>query len=1462
LYSVGKKRFDGGRKFDALLPLLHSVKLFVYGLSSIDPTSISTLKISNRFILISSLYKSLNMVDECIIATVSALMFDAVELSMCDTPNKNQNTGLLAWLADLTENVIGTNSASKDNARSAHRIGLQNSLVNLFLKRKQSKLETVGDSKLYAMTPARTIDLLLDSMNDDDRNSCCDKFEQRFSAPFNIGTIVQVFLSKHAIPLHQNCNQTIYVELFKIVMELVVRVGRSLQRIETDITDEKAASLANHSCLSRLAESLLLQFENEATIHLEVTRAMVNIVASISLMSSHPSFVFEGWIVNPFSKMKRNGPTVHIDSALKFANKAHAVLKTNSKKDTDLDPVSCAIHSALDLYRYQLSCIQEQRFVSCMIDIKRLQALLESIVRVPFRGPTFGLAWKPCLIYTLSRLCGMFTLEGEGLKALQVAKWSLDASLGDETDACVWFESVALSLLASNSVVSVRAVENCARATDKTLDYEVQCCRLRLLIRDLTNNSSLISFQSQFRSLLNELHERCDKSYFHRLGLWTRTTIYLGLSECAERQGDLETSLDCLKKCFEFCRELTENSRQNQEKESRDDTLACPFWIKVALIQIPVCCLARQAECLVKTAALYSRLGDYRRSVEYSFSALVSPAIEASGCNSRTTFAELVLLTRNCPLQNSREATSRRLLLRFKSLASPLDWVLEVFRKDEDQPYLSSVAFDQGCGQNRELELIFDLYESKSLMFSRLNCKLRFSNTSCVSIERLVVDMKNGYSALPTWTDDLHLNTVATTKFIQYSLSPQVAGLFDTLSSFSGCGERPYFQLQYDSKLRDAANILSRDIRDRSDAHVTALSSLRGIAPYPNCSSLCRAWSYYLLGTESLKLVRKSGELFRMWNSEKDSKISSSHFVAARKYFSDALLLLGTSCDVLKRNVLRSLALVSGPGFSNNEDAVDCFRLVNCSVGGFIKAHMLGEKTIGSDEYKRLTTIFGALECSGNGDIDSKSVKGFIDLCRRVVPQEWRFVTAALCPTGEMLITSLEFSECGDPICVNACLGPDSFDEGGSSPQDDVYDIIVKPLNEVIRRSQIQLSEDNIGFNHNEASKIDQTRNWWNTRKHIDSDLEQHLNGIERVLLSSDSVRRALLGQSFDSEYVDDSSDMPCGNLASRFEAASFSHENILMSPEVSELKEAFESFHIAAPSVRKMRNAELIRSPLLEPKSNNVNAGLSDSPLLGLNKKPRNNCTFLVLDENLLVFPFEGLPCFGGKTICRLPSLAFALAKLAEESEDRVNVRTIKPEETSYILDPESNLAGTKERLMPFIDAISDKYMDRWRGVVGEVPSVDFMEQVLSSEDGLLLYFGHGGGQQFFGRSKIEALGRRTGSSISSVVLLGCGSGKLESVNRKNSKSTSKVPIHYEPEGIALSYLLAGSPCVVGNLWDVTDHDIDRYAMALVSSIFEDASGQKSIAKCVAESRAACKMRYIVGCAPVCYGFPVTTPE
>jgi separase len=85
-------------------------------------------------------------------------------------------------------------------------------------------------------------------------------------------------------------------------------------------------------------------------------------------------------------------------------------------------------------------------------------------------------------------------------------------------------------------------------------------------------------------------------------------------------------------------------------------------------------------------------------------------------------------------------------------------------------------------------------------------------------------------------------------------------------------------------------------------------------------------------------------------------------------------------------------------------------------------------------------------------------------------------------------------------------------------------------------------------------------------------------------------------------------------------------------------------------------------------------------------------------------------------------------------------------------------------------------------------------------------LYFGHGDGQSCFSHGDIEKLVDKSSSPLllgsrASIILMGCNSGALKSVWGKR--------ILFEPHGIALSYLCAGAPCVVGNLWDVTDKDI-----------------------------------------------------
>ena len=85
---------------------------------------------------------------------------------------------------------------------------------------------------------------------------------------------------------------------------------------------------------------------------------------------------------------------------------------------------------------------------------------------------------------------------------------------------------------------------------------------------------------------------------------------------------------------------------------------------------------------------------------------------------------------------------------------------------------------------------------------------------------------------------------------------------------------------------------------------------------------------------------------------------------------------------------------------------------------------------------------------------------------------------------------------------------------------------------------------------------------------------------------------------------------------------------------------------------------------------------------------------------------------------------------------------------------------------------------------------------------------------------------------------------------------------------------LLGGAPFVIGNLWDVTDRDIDKLSVRCMASIFderqeeeeeEDGAGAGaggaacvSISHSLSLSRGVCKLKAAVGFAPVMYGLPV----
>lgn len=156
--------------------------------------------------------------------------------------------------------------------------------------------------------------------------------------------------------------------------------------------------------------------------------------------------------------------------------------------------------------------------------------------------------------------------------------------------------------------------------------------------------------------------------------------------------------------------------------------------------------------------------------------------------------------------------------------------------------------------------------------------------------------------------------------------------------------------------------------------------------------------------------------------------------------------------------------------------------------------------------------------------------------------------------------------------------------------------------------------------------------------------------------------------------------------------------------------------------------------------------------------------------------------------------------------------------------------------------------------------------------------------------RDKIQKL-----EKSSALLLMGCSSGSLTLNGR------------YAPVGTSLSYMMAGAPIVIANLWEVTDLDIDRFAKAVFKSFLEERSmsstgciqcsllaeelksmsmnekkgtkkgrGKKgtvdptpdvSTEYCfrhklragyfVSQARKACKLPYLIGAAPVCYGVP-----
>ncbi|XP_021889373.1 separase isoform X3 [Carica papaya] len=278
-----------------------------------------------------------------------------------------------------------------------------------------------------------------------------------------------------------------------------------------------------------------------------------------------------------------------------------------------------------------------------------------------------------------------------------------------------------------------------------------------------------------------------------------------------------------------------------------------------------------------------------------------------------------------------------------------------------------------------------------------------------------------------------------------------------------------------------------------------------------------------------------------------------------------------------------------------------------------------------------------------------------------------------------------------------------------------------------------------------------------------------------------------------------------------------------------------------------------------------------------------------LVLDSEVQMLPWENIPILRNQEVYRMPSVGSISAILnrshhheEELSQIVASFPLIDPLDAFYLLNPSGDLSSTQ---LEFETWFRDQNLE---GKAGSAPTAQELAAALKSHD-LFIYFGHGSGAQYISKHEIQKL-----EKCAATLLMGCSSGSLF------------LNGCYIPQGTSLSYLLAGSPVTIANLWEVTDKDINRFAKAMLDAwLKERLSSSISCAQCnsvvsefealsvkgkakkvsrkkateryndnftcnnhtcdhgkkigsfMAQAREACTLPFLIGASPVCYGVP-----
>ena len=458
---------------------------------------------------------------------------------------------------------------------------------------------------------------------------------------------------------------------------------------------------------------------------------------------------------------------------------------------------------------------------------------------------------------------------------------------------------------------------------------------------------------------------------------------------------------------------------------------------------------------------------------------------------------------------------------------------------------------------------------------------------------------------------------------------------------------------------------------------------------------------------------------------------------------------------------------------------------------------------IGSEEELNLNEYWASIK--RRYENDKREPENLINETMNEIPNNWKIISISITDDKKTMFV-VKYRKKSEPLVLSLPLdNRQNRREGGGEEGDFTYLTAANELKSILNESDESIKDSN------KVKTDDEKIDWWNNRKHLDSRLRQLCKNIEFCWLG---VFKTIF--KFTNVTKLNEEDVKLNELRNCLDKVFKRHIHLngrkKMNSKIKLDDSLLECFSTLQSDCKDEELEDLIYFVLDIHGFQGIQLALAEididqavidirQALDEFNGKFNNNNnsnvneeeeehTFLILDKMTQSFPWECIPSLRGRSVSRIPSISFLKDRI-EYNKMLKNVDVhksyVNPKSTYCLINPSGDLNRTQKS---FDGWFKEMKKLGWKGISGREPLEVELSNGLENKE-LFIYFGHGGGQKYIRSQKIKNL-----KNCSTSLLWGCSSGSLKDLG------------DFDSYGNPSNYLLGGCPCLVANLWDVTDRE------------------------------------------------------